>query len=112
MRMTLEGSNSAETFSPWSGGAGSHRLLVWDGFAGLVINFCHSFLSFFLYIFLILFPYSIWMEFYDRYLGARSRNNSMIEFLLRGSNHDRLKSITVGGQSLQRSITVPRSSPE
>ena len=39
MRMILEGSNSAEAFSPLDGGIGLHLLSLCDGWGGLVVNF-------------------------------------------------------------------------
>ncbi len=43
MNMTLEGSNSAETFSPSSGDTGLHLLSLWDVWVGWCVDFLEVF---------------------------------------------------------------------
>ena len=43
MNMTLEGSNSAETFSPSGGGTGLHLLSLWDVWVGWCVDFLEGF---------------------------------------------------------------------
>lgn len=84
MEMTLERSNSAETFSPPGGGTGLHLLSLWDGGSGLVCRLFAVFSEGFEFIYFAGFK--------------RGMNNSMIladaGFLLpaklTGTSYDKL----------------------
>ncbi len=83
MNMTLEGSNSAETFSPSSGGTGLHLLSLWDVWVGWCVDFLQIFnmIVFWGFRYLVYACRALLRVFYAiLWLGALSCSSLMIYF--------------------------------